>query len=518
MTDQNRQTEQCLRTPRLATAILALATFALLAPLAEAQNRGTPRNPSGGSRPPAASTPASGATLLADSPARVDAVGLRFYPPADARTNITRLGDQTTVQVLPDDSTWVLNVQTPRTRDGAQTVSSVAEAILEQLLESVSAVEVRGEEGAMTARANVLRIPDLEINGQPAARFYVALGQPGERQGRQDAGERVIRGYTIFKPMPDRFVTFELITTEAEFGRVRPVYELVAGTASFSDVGEMAESQQASADRTRAFVEALSAERMRQAIGVAGERWDRLYEPSASGSDRDATEIGYRRLRSRTGLRGELRPDVPQSRWRAADREPGYIVQVDSRVLQDRQVIDIESIFFMGEDRDSEAWTIRVAVRDRQADRRQSQVAFTEIGAREGSRLSVQVEPRGGAPTSSSAHIDRRSYISQVEHFLLPHLLVQHGSEGPYAFTYWSSNAGAVTIRRDELRSPSAGVLELETTLVENDPMQTSRFNEQGRLLRTTLPATDLTPRRVWQPIELNRLMELWRSKGLPMN
>ncbi|TVQ60308.1 MAG: hypothetical protein EA378_11880 [Phycisphaerales bacterium] len=480
-----------------------------LAGVADAQNRDA-------SQPRRAPeiAPASGASLLADSPAQIEAVGLRFYPPADARTNITRLGDQTTVQVLPEGSTWVMNVQTPRTRDGEQTVRSVSEAILNQLLESVAAVEVRGEEGAMTARANVIRVPDLEINNQPAARFYVALGD-GDRA---NAGERVIRGYTVFKPMADRFVTFELITTEAEFARARPIYELVVGTALFSDVGERAEAQQASAERSGAFIEALSGESMRRAIGVTRERWDRLYEPSASGSDRDATEIGYRRLRTRTGQRGELRPEVPQSRWRAADRERGYIVHVDSRVLQDRQVIDIESIFFMGENRESEAWTIRVAVRDRQADRRQSQVAFTEIGAREGSRLSVQVEPRGGAPTASSANIDPRSYVSQVEHFLLPHLLVQGGGEGSYAFTYWSSNAGAVTTRRDELREPSSGVFELESTLVENDPAQTSRFNEEGRLLRTTLPATDMTPRRVWQPIELNRLMELWRSKGLPMN
>jgi len=500
---------------RPATRLLltAAAAFTILTPAVSAQN-----SPNRGVS--TFSNPRTTTARLADTPTEIEAVGLRFYPVEGSRAQVTRLGDQSSVQVLPAQGTnWVMNIATPRTRDATQTVDTVADAILEQLLESTTAVEVRGEQGSLTGRANVIRVPDLVINGQTASRFYVALQTGTGEDRRAGTAERVIRGYTVFKPQPDRFVTFELVTTEREFANVRPVYELMIGTARFTDVGESAERTRVAAERGAEFIEGLTPASYAGAIAAARERWDRLYEPAASGSDRDAREIGYRRLRAREGQRGELRPEVPQARWRASDRQRGYIVQLDSRVLQDRQIIDIESIFFLAADRETEGWTIRVAVRDREGGpRRPATIAYTEVGVRDGNRLNVVVEPRGGASSTHSATVDRTTYLSQVEHFLLPHLLVLNAAPGDFAFTYWSSNATAVTTRRDALENPGAGVFELESVLIDSDPPQVSRFNEQGRLIRTSLPETDQTPRRVWQPIELPRLTELWRSKSLPMN
>jgi hypothetical protein len=111
-------------------------------------------------------------------------------------------------------------------------------------------------------------------------------------------------------------------------------------------------------------------------------------------------------------------------------------------------------------------------------------------------------------------------YINQVEMFLLPQLLVRARITGELGFYSYQSGFENIQLRRDTVTQPAdrPGAWQISTRVSEDRDPYTSLFNERGDLIQTALPHDVQGDIPAWTPVTLQRLVELWQAKGLPMN
>lgn len=431
---------------------------------------------------------------LADTPVVIEDEGLKLYAPVGAVWQRVKGAGSPHVQITAADQTWVVNVQTPRSSDTNLTATGVTDKILEQVIR------------AAPKGSNPLeRDHDLLIAGLRAERFYVSepsgKGQPG-----------LVRGYTVLSLAPGRFATFELICAEAAFARARPEYELMVGTLTTFDAAETAQAKTAAIDHGQRFIASLSAADYDAAIAATGERWDRLFSPAETGADADASELSYRRFRATTGPRSA-------ADTRANARADGYLVKIDSRYLNQAQIIDSRGSFWMSPDRQSESWTLTLTLTPRAGGKPQT---WTETGRREGDELDVSIRDAGGGQVRYNPAIEPEKTLTHVERFLLPQLLIQNalngGQTGDFGYGVWSSRDTRTVFRTDTLARDDAGRWILTSTLNEHEEPQISLFQADGTLIKTTLPTGAHEPAQIWAPVDKSRLVSLWSSKNLPMD
>jgi hypothetical protein len=481
---------------RIAT-LFALASLVLPAAAQPGTDTGTSKqNPS--------SSAASQTTVVefADTPFRIDSIGLSMLLPQGATTNLTREGSKVTARILAPDQTWIINVESRETTS-QRPVPDVVDAIRDQVLASVG---VRNSDGSVgSTQGKVLdRTPDLSLKGGPAERIYILVPGPG--------GPASVKGYTVFNPQPGRYLTFELLTPEPALKQASPIYEAVVATASFEDPSKLSAARQAAVAAGVSIMSQLSTEEFRSVIDRYASkekpRWDRLYEPSSTGADDQ--EIGYKRVTAWVGQRGELDTTRERAKWGSADRQPGYLLKLEARVLDGTGIYDTISMFYLSEDRTSEAWLVRSSRRD------QGTVAtWTETGAREGSSMTVRIDPPDGQSQTIKPSIEGEGYLSRLESVLLPDLLMVKKVPAEYGFYTYQSESGNIRLRRDVLEQPEdrAGLWVLTTRLNEDSQPHTTSLNERGELIHTMLPEG-----RVWEPTRLDRLVSLWRRANLPMD
>ena len=449
---------------------------------------------------------------LAGEPVRIESVGLRFWIPEGATSSSAGVGGAGTVQVVPADSTWLLTINTHRTANHQLTPSDVGDDLVRQLI-GQGVNQHANVLGAQPAAAGELvdRVKGLRVNNAMADRFYV--------RSRVGDGDRVVRGYSVFVPSPGNVVTFELYAPEAVFERARAAYETVVASAVFEDPGKLADNRAEAVRRGMALLGQLTHDDIVSMIQTEPERWERLYRPAATASDNDATELGYRRVRARLGQRGEVDPRKSKNRWTSADREEGYIVQLDARGLRRSDLtgavegtVDVQAIYWLSTDREREAWLNRTAVRSigaRAAD------VWIEVGARDKNGMNLSIAREGGTARNIKPIIQGEGYISQVELQLLPQILLRGRVQGEYGFYAFRSSDETIKLRREVVAQDVTNprLWTITTRPSEDDEPQVSTYAEDGTLVRITLPGGTIQ-----ESTDVKRLAALWKRKGLPMD
>lgn len=459
---------------------------------------------------------------LAKEPLRLESVGLEVLLPHGAIAQVQRVGSVESVQVTPPlpDETWAVTISTPRSANTQHTPEVVAREGLKQLMESVGVPmldhETRRPIRGGTSGAEVLQgVKAVKIDAAPeeGSRFYVKLPRGG-------GDPPSVRGYTVFRIAPGRFVVFELFTSAAEFERVRVFYETIVANARFAAPNDREMVRGAAVETGIALLAGLSAEDMRAVVESRADLLARTFKESPTGADADAEEIGYQRIRARIGSRGELDPRRAPGSWDAADRQEGYLVTVEGRqLLRDQGVmVDSRGTYFMTPDRTEEAWVMDMGVRplaDAKVRRPRDTGSWNEIGARSGASMTITVARSGEPGQTVRPTVPDRGYISQLEMLLLPYILLHTKRPGEYGFYAYQSQNDRVALRRDTLeqRPDRPGVWVLTTRATEDSDPRTATYTERGELIRVTMPN-----RAVIEPVTPDRLTRLWRSKGLPMN
>lgn len=474
----------------------------------------------------------SGLVEFSDRSIKIEEVGLTMRLPvgcASERISMsTQYNSQSLIQIVAEDQSWRVNVQTPRTSNPDMTCTMVVDDVVTKLIDAVTTI--RGDpdltkpqripaekRGVVLDRQPNAKTPSLSIRAGerdlPIERVYLALSR-GDNEIAQ------IRGYTVAQVAPAQFVTFDLLVPETEYARVRPIYEAMIASIRIGNPDDVTTARGAGIDAGLALMRGLSTEDYNAVIRSKPERWVRLYRPAASAARTDAEEIGYTRIRLSQGQRGQLDPSRPKSRWSASEKQDGYIVEIDARFRDGGRLVDSKAVYFMSPDRNEEAWTVRNAIRDEKGakGRDGKRVLIgeaTEIGGRVGTSMSVTIRVSGQPDTEVKPQIQSEAYINRVEVFLLPQFMLRKKAAAEFAFYAWQSEHQRIKLRRDNLEQPvdMPGVWRLTTHIGEEPNAQVALFKENGDLIRTTMANGT-----IWEPIEADALAKLWQSKGLPMD
>jgi len=509
----------------LGVALLAASGSPAQQPAAKAKQPSVKAKPNTPAQSDRVAAREASAVELADDVFRLENVGLAIHLPIGALSQKSRAGNQVTAQITPapGQPQWLLNIQTPQSTTGA-TTRQVADEVLEQIRAQFGVAQTDTDRSNKTVTRVVrsdavilepVKAVPLQPNGLTGEgtpyRFYVKT-PAGSGKGS------IVRGYTVFALDAKRFVVFDLSVPEPEFAKVRPIYERVIATAVFDDPAAISANRGASIALGAKIFESLTPSDYDAALTNLKDTWYRLYKPAPAGAgangDRDAAELGYFHVRAWKGMRGEVDASRDKSKWDASDREPGYFVKIEARQMQGDAMIDSVGTYFMGQDRKNEVWVLQVASRD--VGSRRLQQTFTETAARAGASLSVTVSGNAEGKTIQPV-VPESGYLSQVEMFLLPQLLVRKHAEArakELGFYTYQSEFGAVRYRRDAIApdEQKAGSIRITTKINEDREPYVSLYNEKGELTQTTMADGS-----VRAPIELPRLLDLWKAKGLPV-
>ncbi|GJQ28442.1 MAG: hypothetical protein HBSAPP03_03260 [Phycisphaerae bacterium] len=458
------------------------------------------------STPPSLPPDAQGTVEFEQEPFRLDAVGLTLFLPLGSTAEAGTMPGKTTVRVKPADNAWIANIQNPRTSNQDLTASKVLEDMVTQLLKQSGEVYERGRPDRPLGYRGVVLLPSETrvIDGRPAQRAYVKLPAEG-------SSAAIVRGYYVFQLSPAQFVTFELITTEPALTNARRDFEAMVSSARFEDPAKANADRSTAIQTGQKILQRISETTMREIVEAAPERWERLFRPSPTGAKKDDEEIGYRRVRASIGRRGDL--DPTRKNPGPGDRQPGYVVRLDARYLDKSggvaRTIDSQAIYFLTFDRESEAWNVRNAIRAGT-----TTDVVSEIGARQGASMTVEITPAKGAGRTVRPLIQGDGYISRVESMLLPQIMMRAGITAEAGFYAYQSESETIRLRRDILEQPidRPGMWRLITRFSETQPPQTSVYNAAFDLIRSELPRGVVA-----EPITLEELGALWRAKGLPM-
>jgi len=440
-----------------------------------------------------------------------------------AASRSAEVGGKPTVQVLPseqdrlvNEKAWMINITTPVTSNSRTTVAESVDQIVSLIQGSYGVTDSKGK-SVLSTEAEILdRDDNLVIDGRHASRVYLRV--PTSKD------VKIVKGYTVFSPKPRQFVILELITPAEAFPFARKTYELMVGTVRFQDTTAVGAEREAVLTAGAAFLRGLSPDDFASVFN-SQDTWQRLYVPSKSGADADATELGYRGLRFWRGKRGEISPEIPRTRWTDEDNHEGVIARIAVRLLEpatnggsvasQSDFYDSVGLYFLSTDRNEEAWTVRMVHRG--PDGRELS-NWTETGARLGHDLGVTIKQTGAPSVPATFSYNSDAYLSQPESFVAPALIVKQAiklglERSELAFYSYRTESHSLPMRRDVLTKDAArgGVWSLSTRFRDEGPAQVSLFSSRGEFLRT-----ELTEGRVWEPVDIDTLFKLWKQKGLP--
>ena len=432
-------------------------------------------------------------TEFEPDPIRIDALDLSILLPVDSVSETTSFGSNTSVGVGFPNKIGVMIIKEQRTTNKDLTLEQVTQSIIKQLTRF----------GTSKTGTVIEHEKNLKIKLWEGQRFYVRI--PGTN-GKPDS----VRGMTIFQSQPQRFIIFDLTTLYRDFDRCRVMYEATVGTM---DLGNPTDEDVRRAAAIKSMIEFLDRRSFEEiqdvTTGRSTDRWERLYLPAATGDDMDATEYGYRRTRSWTGYKGDL-SDKPKSKWTADDRTLGYLVQIDAMALEEDLRVDTRATFYTSIDSEEESWTIKMSLRQGT-----EQSTSTITGARSKNNLVILTDSSETGSVKTTPLIQGEGYISQALSYLLSPMLAQYADPGDYASYAYNSASSAITLRWELVEHPeeSPELVRITTKSSPDTPPTVSLYNGNGDLLRVRL-----SNGRIWEPIELDRLLSLWQKKGLPLD
>jgi hypothetical protein len=195
------------------------------------------------------------------------------------------------------------------------------------------------------------------------------------------------------------------------------------------------------------------------------------------------------------------------------ERETGYLVRVDARMLQDQWVFDSRAMFFLSLDRQRESWAILVEQKTGGTVSKSTQTLV-----RTGTRLTVRTERPGLPPEAKDYDLPEGQYLSAVERYMLPKLVAgKIDSNAPalldMAFYCFDTTRSTVSLRRETFDRAAQGHWVCETIPAEGQPSWTSTYTTDGVLLSRLIP-----PLQVMEPTTPERIRALWKDKKLPID
>jgi hypothetical protein len=434
-------------------------------------------------------------TAFEPAPFTLEESGIAFLIPKGAKADAQHGGGAAEIQIVPEDKSWIIRVYTRQFADRGMTTGELMKDQIELVQAAVA------QEGVQAATLE--HDKTALVAGRPAERVYLTV--PGK-----DATGEIVRGITAFKSQPGVFVFCDVICDRARLDAARVIYEDLQTTLTVADPSESNEKIAGLVKSGANLLASVTEEELREIVKTNPQRWERYYTPAADGADAGAAEIGYRRVQTGVGKRSQF----SQFGAGTSDAE-GFFVQIDSRMRVGEHYADMQGIFFLSLDRREELWTLTTALKTTD-----KTTVVRETGARSGTSLTATITKNNafseGKPIQFT--IPPEGYLSRVEHYLLPQILVKKGVLTDFAFYSYQHEDSQIRLRRDTFaQADKAGkVFELTSSLRSvagaKSFLQTTRLRSTGELIETRVADGS-----VWEPASIQRLLDLWKSKGLPV-
>lgn len=441
---------------------------------------------------------------LTETPFELSGLGLSFRLPLGATAATRRIATEAEAEVIGPDAAYRITISSRASSNTRLTGLQAAESILASLAEAYGVSNANEPSRTIGTFARELRtLEPVAFSGGQAHRFFI----------RQPAGpgtDDSVRGVAVVDLGQGRMLVWDAQAPDTQAATLADTFDAMLGSMAFADPERrFADRGIAIAAGQRVLAE-LSPEDLAAIVEGHGERWYRLHDPSADVSSR---EVGYRRVTAWLGPRTDLDASGPRT---GEDSSLGMLVRIEARTLAPRgtegprTIYDSRGTYWVSPDLREEAWELTVAVRESGR-----VTTLGEIGARDGDNELVVSTQSPSEPSRSTRHrIDGEGYLSAPLTILLPHLLARTQTAGDFGFYAYRADTSTITYRQDSLRHAEGAEGWKLTSRVSPESPELARYLDvKGWLIKEQLPDG-----KVWEPIELPRLAELWRAAGLPMD
>jgi hypothetical protein len=441
---------------------------------------------------------------LTNTPFELSGIGMSFRLPLGATATTRRIANEAEAEIVGPDAAYRITISSRASSNTRLTGQQAAESILTSLAAAYGINDAGDPGRTIGTLARELRtLEPVAFSGGQAHRFFI----------QQPAGpgtDESVRGVAVVDLGQGRMLVWDAQAPADRATTLADTFDAMLGSVAFADPERrFADRGIAIAAGQRVLAE-VSPEDLSAIVAAHGERWYRLHDPAAGATDR---EVGYRRVTAWLGPRTDLNASGPRS---GEDSSLGLLVRIEARTLGPRPergtrtTYDSRGTYWVSADLREEAWELTVAVRD--ADR---VTTLGELGARDGDTELVVSTQSPSAPSQSTRHrIDGEGYLPAPMAILLPHLLASTRTAGDFGFYAYRADTSTITYRQDSLRHAEGAEGWKLTSRVSPESPELARYlDADGRLVKEQLPDG-----KVWEPIELSRLAELWRAAGLPMD
>lgn len=475
-----------IRRPPLPAAIAALLLLGLLllsaGPAAGQGDRSEPFNPR--------------AKGLEARPLIVESLGLEMYYPAGATFQIQRTTRQTTVTLLDgaEIPAWSMRIQ----------------PMISTLPEPTAAGQVGQLLGTWEAAGREFSI----ISNRPAL-YDGHNGQLCFIRQTTNAGEEVIVGWLVLPFGEREFLVFALQTLPDGFPQARALVEASFSTIRLRDVKEIVDDRKTRLEAGKAFLEGLTEPRLRSLIGPG--QWFRYYIPAATAESGQDTERGCMYVEFIEAKRGAINPQRGEEVYDPEDHQLGLMARVRGQIIdtEANATIDSRAFYWMAWDQSEERWSIQVTTRSGSRERSEAQtgVRMPRDAGNPAGRIIIIDSTSGGATRDQKNWAAPEVYLSQALRWGLGRLLPRESTE-PRLFSYYfyDGTSSSITLRIDrwEPAGDGSGNRILTSRPKSDAPRIVSIYNAAGEFVRRTLPDGSVS-----EPIDLDDLNRLWRSKGI---
>lgn len=434
-------------------------------------------------------------------------VGLRVGVPRGGESMVQTIAGRVTAGVTLPDGLGSVLVQARETGNSTMSVLDLEKAVLRRtLFRSLTdeRIEITIDLLLETdAGISLGRSPALPSAGRIVRPFYVRL---------KEDSPQPMRGFGVIPLGADSFVLYQLFCSDEAFERSRHVFELMLKSATLQE-GESIDAEREPMILSGAEILGLLGPADYTAIITDfPDQFERIYRPAPGGAATDEEEVGYRRIRAWRGSIADLETGVAD----AGGPKDGYVLRVDGSVLLDDEfggtsTAKSRAVYFLSEDRRRESWKVDMSI---SSEGRTKPEVWSEIGMRLDDSMSVQITNSKRDSSTIRPSIRGEGYISRLESYILPQLLIRAGKEGEFAFYAYDQTAELNRLRTvTAARATDRPGLWRITTVLSSEQEEAAEFNEYGRLIRS-----ETTEGVVKRPIEFERLRSIWRSKGLSLD
>jgi len=409
-------------------------------------------------------------------------VGLSMHMPMDC-TYVLKPGSERRMEAAATDLTWHAAIDIRKTADNSLTPTDIANETVQSMVQSALKTSVRSRSS-------------LHI-GQLIAEQIVI-----EKRTRPGQPDMVI-SYTIFKPMPNIFVIYNVWCAAEHVDRVIALHKPATNSIQFTDPADFAEQRDDMITPVNRILDNLGEADYRKLI--IPEQWYRVYTKDKNDQTH---ELAYYRVRESISPKSAVGGSITSNKM-------GLLVRLDSRYLiqpDGSEYFDIQSTSWMSLDRSEEQWSIRSArfvKRNTTSYHAASQSTIT--GTRAGAKIDVVID----IPPASAQVIEVRQptkgYINQAEQQLIFRLLKSLG-DGSYGMYIFEPVKGRIVFRTETVTQEESGSGWRSVSLRAKDVMPNQiTFDTDGKVHRSVTATGQVTV-----PTSLKEIHKLWKTANLP--